>query len=258
LNAIVYSKFGVTHLMRNLQTTVPEITHRPSIGALERVAALTTATAVVAYGLSRRNVPGVFLAAAATPLAYRGLAGEWPRVGNGHSRHSARDVTRTALGGSKGIHVRESVRLEKPIDEVYRFWRHLENLPQFMNYLEAVTDLGNGRSRWVARGPAGTHVKWEAQIINEVENQLIGWESLPGGDVTTAGSVNFDTVRSGRSTQVSVHFQYAPPAGRAGSLIATVFGREPSQTVREDLRRLKQLLEAGEFPHATHESRESR
>ena len=244
--------------MRNLQTTVPEIPPRVSIGTLERVAALTTATAVVAYGLSRRSLPGVCLAAVATPIAYRGLAGEWPRAGNGHS---PRAVTRDALGGKRGVHVRESVRLEKPIDEVYRFWRNLENLPQFMNYLDAVIDLGNGRSRWLAKGPAGTQVKWDAEIINEVESQLIGWQSLPGGDLTIAGSVNFDTVRNGRSTQVSVHFQYAPPAGRAGSLIATIFGREPSQTVREDLRRLKQLLEAGEFPHAKskgHEFQESR
>jgi len=233
--------------MRNLHTTVPEITHRTSIDALERVAALTTATAVVAYGLSRRNLPGVCLAAAATPLAYRGLSGEWPRVRNGNS---TRTGTRTALAGNRGIDVRESVRLEKPIDEVYRFWRNLENLPQFMNYLDAVIDLGNGRSRWIAKGPAGTYVKWDAEVINEVENQVIGWQSLPGGDITTAGSVNFDTVRNGRSTQLSVHFQYAPPAGRAGSIIAKAFGREPSQTVREDLRRLKQLLEAGEFPHA--------
>ncbi len=234
--------------MRNMQTTLPAISHRPTIGALERVAALTTATAVVAYGLSRRSLPGVCLAAAATPIAYRGLAGDWPRTRNGHS---ARAVNRAALGGKRGVHVHESVRLEKPIDEVYRFWRNLENLPKFTNYLDEVTDRGNGRSHWVAKGPAGTRVEWDAEIINEEENKLIGWQSLPGGDVVTAGSVNFDTARNGRSTQVSVHFQYAPPAGRAGSLIATVFGREPSQTVREDLRRLKQLLEAGEFPHAT-------
>jgi uncharacterized membrane protein len=234
--------------MHNTHTAVPDRSRRTSIGALERVAALTTATAVVAYGLSRRNWPGVCLAAAATPIAYRGLAGAWPPGGNGHS---PRALTRAALGGKRGLHVRESVRLEKPMDEVYRFWRQLENLPRFMNYLEEVTDLGGGHSHWVAKGPAGTRVEWDAEIINEVENQVIGWQSLPGGDITAAGSVNFDTVRNGRNTQVSVHFQYAPPAGRAGSIIAMIFGREPSQTVREDLRRFKQLLEAGEFPHTT-------
>jgi uncharacterized membrane protein len=212
------------------------------------VAALTTATAVVAYGLTRRTLPGVALAAAATPLAYRGLAGDWPRVGNGHSTQAR---TRASLGGDRGIHVRESIRLERPIAEVYRFWRQFENLPRFMNYLEQVTDLGNRRTRWVARGPAGTRVTWDAEIINEIENKVIGWQSLPGADVVNAGSVNFDTARNGRSTQLTVHLQYAPPAGRAGSLVASTFGREPSQTIREDLRRLKQLLEAGEFPHAT-------
>ena len=230
-----------------LTTDREQMTQHTSVGTLERVAALTTATAVMAYGLSRRNIPGVFLAAAATPLAYRGLAGDWPRAGNGHS---PRERARAALGGNRGIHVRESVRLEKPIDEVYRFWRKLENLPKFMRHLAEVRDLGNGRSRWVAKGPAGSRMTWDAEVINEIENKVIGWQSLPGGDVISAGSVNFDTVRNGRSTQVSVRFQYAPPAGRAGSFLAMLFGREPSQTVREDLRRLKQLLEAGELPHA--------
>ena len=158
--------------------------------------------------------------------------------------------TRAALSGDGGIRVREAVRLEKPVDEVYRFWRRLENLPRFMTYLERVDDLGNGRSHWVAKGPAGLRVEWDAEIINEVENKVIGWRSLLGSQVTIAGSVNFDAVRHGQSSQITVHLQYAPPAGRAAALVAQLFGREPSQTVREDLRRLKQLLEAGEIPTA--------
>jgi uncharacterized membrane protein len=172
--------------------------------------------------------------------------------------------TRAELGGPRGIHVLEAVRLEKPVDEVYRFWRRFENLPRFMTYLERVDDLGERRSHWVAKGPAGMKVEWDAEIINEVENQVIGWRTLPGSQVTIAGSVNFDSVRNGEATQVTVHLQYAPPAGRAGALFAKIFGREPSQTVREDLRRFKRLLEAGEIPtaatnrspepHSTHHS----
>jgi uncharacterized membrane protein len=210
-------------------------------GDLERWASLATATAAMAYGLSRRTVPGICLAVAAAPLAYRGLAGSWP-PGAGQQGD-----TRLALSGDRGIHVRESIRLERPLEEVYRFWRRLENLPQFMTYLEQVTDLGDGRSRWVARGPAGMRVTWDAEIINEVPNSVIGWRSLPGSDVVSAGSANFDTVRGGRSTQITVHLQYAAPGGRLGAFLASVFGREPSQTIREDLRRLKQLLEAGEI-----------
>jgi uncharacterized membrane protein len=186
------------------------------------------------------------LALAATPLAYRGLVGQWPpRFTTGRAAHGD---PRVALAGDRGIHVRESVRVETPVAEVYRFWRELENLPRFMTHLERVSDLGNGRSHWVAKGPADLSIEWDAEIINEVENKVIGWRSLPGSDVVNAGSVNFSPVGAGRSTRLSVHLQYAPPAGRAGAFLAAMFGREPSQTIREDLRRLKQLLQAGEIP----------
>jgi uncharacterized membrane protein len=147
--------------------------------------------------------------------------------------------------------VRESIRLEVPLADVYRFWRRLDNLPQFMTHLDRVTEAENGTSHWVASGPAGVRVEWDAEIINEIENEVLAWRSLPGSDVVTAGSVNFGPARGGRSTQVSVHLQYAPPAGKAGAFVASLFGREPSQTVREDLRHVKQLLEAGEIPRAT-------
>jgi uncharacterized membrane protein len=120
-----------------------------------------------------------------------------------------------------------------------------------MTHLEGVTDLGNRRSHWEAKGPAHMKVEWDAEIINEVEDKVLGWRSLPGSEIVTAGAVNFSTVRGGRSTQVSVHLQYEPPARRAGALVATLFGRNPASMIREDLRHLKQLLEAGEIPRAT-------
>ena len=74
---------------------------------------------------------------------------------------------------------------------------------------------------------------------------------MPGSDIATAGSVRFTSARQGRSTQVSVHLQYAAPGGGAGRLLALVLGRDPAHMIREDLRRFKQLLEAGEIPRAT-------
>src|SRR5689334_6843762 len=181
---------------------IPASTHE-----LERWAGVAMATAVVAYGLSRRSLSGVAIAAAAAPLAYRGVTGAWPTLANG-----AAD-TRVALSGNRGVHVRESIRLEVPLDVVYGFWRRLENLPRFMSHLEDVRDLGGGRSHWVAEGPAGIPVEWDAEIINEVPNEVIGWRSIAGSDIATAGSVHFSTVRQGRSTQVTVHLQYAAPGG---------------------------------------------
>jgi uncharacterized membrane protein len=151
--------------------------------------------------------------------------------------------TRVALGGSRGSHVHESVRIERSADELYRFWRQLENLPRFMSNLEAVADLGNGRSHWVAKGPAGAKVEWDAELVNDVPDKLIGWRSLPGSEIVSAGSVHFRPTRGGRSTQVTVRLQYEPPAGKAGATVAWLLGRDPSQAIREDLRRLKQMLE---------------
>jgi uncharacterized membrane protein len=224
-----------------------EFVSRESAHELERWAGVAVATAVMAFGLSRRSMPGIVLAAAAAPVAYRTLTGEWPGFSNG----AAHTDTRTALSGSRGIHVRESVRLEVPLDEVYAFWRRLENLPRFMQHLESVTELGGGRSRWVVPGPAGATASWDADIINEIPNKVIGWRSIDGSEIATAGSVHFSTARQGRSSQVRVHLQYAAPGGHAGQLLAWALGRDPGHMVREDLRRFKRLLEAGEIPRAT-------
>ena len=159
---------------------------RVSVDELEGWASLAAASAVIVYGFSRRSVPTALLAAAAaTPIAYKGLVGTWP-FENGH----AADDTRSALAGRRGIHVRESIRLEKPVAEVYRFWRQLENLPRFMP-ISSSHRARRWRSHWVAKGPAGLRVEWDAEIINEVENKVIGWRSLPESDVVTAGSVHF-------------------------------------------------------------------
>jgi uncharacterized membrane protein len=221
-----------------------------NVGTLERLGSVATGSVLIAYALRRRAPAGLGAAAAGGLLLYRGSTGRCP-VYSGLGVSTASGNTRVALAGDRGFHVLEAIRLERPLPEIYRFWRNFENLPRFMTHLETVQDLGNGRSRWVAKGPVGVRVEWDAEIINEVENKVIGWRSLPSSELVTAGSVNFDSVRGGRSTQVTVHLQYAPPGGRLGKMIAEIFGDEPSQAIREDLRRFKWLLEAGEIPRAT-------
>ena len=108
--------------------------HSSEIQDLERWTSLAAAAAAITYGFTRRTVPGLCMAIAATPLVYKGLVGKWPF-------ENGADDTHTALSGNRGIHVRESVRLERPVHEVYGFWRRLENLPRFMSHLEQVTEL---------------------------------------------------------------------------------------------------------------------
>src|SRR5262249_30590570 len=132
-------------------------------------------------------------------------------------------------------------------EELYRFWRNFENLPRFMHNLVSVTSAGN-RSHWVARGPLGMHAEWDAEIITEEPNRLIGWRSLEGSEVATAGSVHFEPAPGGRGTQVRIEMKYDPPAGKVGTLIAKLFGESPDRQIQDDLRRFKQLMEAGEIP----------
>jgi uncharacterized membrane protein len=235
-----------------MRTTTLERTTQASkysnVGKIERWGSVAMGSALLAFGLSHRSKTGIGAAAVGATLLYRGASGQWPVYSSlGMSTADASD-TRAALSGSRGFHVREAIVIERPIEEVYRFWRSFENFPQFMNHLERVVDLGNQHSHWVAKGPAGSSVEWDAEIINEVPNKVIGWKSLPNSDLVTAGSVNFDAMRGGQSTQVTVHLQYAPPGGRLGKFVAQLFGDEPSQAIREDLHRLKRLLESGEKP----------
>jgi uncharacterized membrane protein len=142
--------------------------------------------------------------------------------------------------------VLESVTINKPVELLYRFWRNLENLPQFMRHLTSVEKVTDTISHWQAEGPAGTTVEWNAEIFNEIPNKLIAWRSLEGADVVSAGSVNFDRAADGRATRVTVHLQYSPPGGKVGAALARLFGKDGETEIREDLRRFKQMVESGD------------
>jgi uncharacterized membrane protein len=144
-----------------------------------------------------------------------------------------------------------TVTIGSPRQEVYAFWKRIENLPLFMKQLESVEDLGNGRSRWIAKTPAGGRVEWEAETVLDREGELLSWRSVPGSQVYNAGTVNFENASGGigaRGTTVKVHLELVPPGGIVGRAAARLLGPITSQQVREDLRRFKNLMEAGEIP----------
>lgn len=147
-----------------------------------------------------------------------------------------------------GVKVERVVTINREISEVYRFWRDFENLPRFMRHLESVQALGGNRSRWRARGPAGTTVEWEAELIQDRPDEWISWRSTEDARIQNSGSVRFSRAPGSRGTELRVQLQYVPPAGAIGRTIAKMFGEEPEQQIQEDLRRFKQLLETGEVP----------
>ena len=145
------------------------------------------------------------------------------------------------------IHVTKGIHINRPAEEIYRFWRDFTNLPRVMQHLELVEIMSDKRSRWCAKGPAGKRIQWEAETTEDRPNELIAWRSIDGSSVEHSGSVKFQAAPGGRGTLVRVELDYRPPAGHLGATLAKLLGEEPELQIEEDLRRLKQLMEAGEI-----------
>jgi uncharacterized membrane protein len=191
--------------------------------------ALVGGGALALLGLTRRSKSGMALAAAGGLLAYAGAKANSPK---------------------KELVAQSSVQVNCSPEQAYQFWRNFENLPLFMRHLESVTvyESNDRRSRWIAVGPLGSKIKWDAEIVSERENQSITWRSLPGSDLNLEGSVEFQAAPRDRGTLITVRVHYLPPAGAAGHTIAKFLGKDPSFLMRQDLRRFKALIETGEIP----------
>jgi uncharacterized membrane protein len=144
-------------------------------------------------------------------------------------------------------HFEESVTIDRPAQEIYDFWRDFTNLPQFMDNIKSVENLDARRSFWVIKAPAGTSVQFTSRVVDDIPGRLIAWES-EDASVPNRGRVDFESAPSGGGTIVRVTMSYDPPAGAAGKMVAKLFQREPSIQAKEDLARLKSLLE-GRLPN---------
>ncbi|MBE9015256.1 cyclase [Chroococcidiopsis sp. CCALA 051] len=198
-----------------------------------RWASLIGGGAMVLMGLQQRSLRGALLAIAGGGLAYKAA--------------TEKGDMQQALGLNQAIKVEKTVTINKPADELYRYWHNFEYLPTFMKHLKSVTVQDNKRSHWVANAPLNASVEWDAEIIEDRENEFISWTSVEGADVDNSGFVRFKPAPGNRGTEVKVVIEYAPPGGVLASAIAKLFGEEPEQQIGDDLRRFKMLMEAGEI-----------
>jgi uncharacterized membrane protein len=162
---------------------------------------------------------------------------------------AGQELTRVAaeIEDDDSIHVTSSIVISRPAEEIYKFWRDFKNLPRVMKHLESVEVIDGTRSRWVAKGPAGKHVQWEAEMTEDRPNELIAWRSIESSTVENYGAVRFEPAPGGRGTIVYVELNYRPPGGLLAATIAKLLGEEPQIQLKDDLRRLKQIMEAGEI-----------
>jgi uncharacterized membrane protein len=162
---------------------------------------------------------------------------------------TAFDVLTAARSVKAGpaVQVGASITVYSSPEEVYRFWRDFKRLPEFMYHLASVEITGDHTSHWTARAPVGQSVEWDAEIVEDRPGELIRWRSAQGARVRNAGEVRFASAPGGRGTEVRVALAYQPPAGALGVAVAKLFGEEPEQQIRDDLRRFKQVSETGEI-----------
>jgi uncharacterized membrane protein len=216
--------------------------YKPNISATARWASTVAGAALAAAGFQRSNRA---LSLLGLGLVARGTSGWCPITAAVDRDRYAYNDTKRHLGGSRGVIVEDAITIYQPVNEVYSYWHNLENLPRFMEHLEEVRVTDRLHSHWVARGPLGVRVEWDAEIINDIPPSLLSWKSVGEPDVVSAGSVRFKAVGD-HATEVYVKLQYDPPAGKLGATVAWLFGEDPQRQIAEDLRRFKQLLETGE------------
>jgi uncharacterized membrane protein len=149
---------------------------------------------------------------------------------------------------SRGVvHFKRSLIINRPREELYRLWHDFEQLPTIMSHVISVRVENDRRSHWVAKGPAGSQVEWDAEVIEDRPNEIITWRSLENADVESFGSVRFERATGGRGTLVRIELKYRPPAGKFGAMIAKLFGQSPEKQIAVDLLRFKQRIETGEI-----------
>jgi uncharacterized membrane protein len=227
-----------------------------NVGDAERLLSVLGGAALALMAARRRGAAGAALALVGGTLLHRGTTGRCVVYGalgldtsdGEHGMLERRHGPAAVLDAAKATRVERSVTIQRDAGELYAFWRRLDNLPRVMRHLDRVTELSPTRSRWRAKAPAGQRVEWEAEIINDIPGELISWRSVEEATVPNAGSVHFTPATGGRGTVVRVVLEYEPPVGPLGALAARVVHEEPDTQVREDLRRFKRMMEAGEAP----------
>ena len=220
-------------------------TTKKNVGNLERWITTFAGLALTAYGLKKRSSKGGLLSAAAGGgLLFRGLSGHsflYDAFGINRANRTENPIVSVPHG--EGIKVEHVITIDRKPDELYHFWRNLENLPLVMKHLESVTVLDDEHSHWVAKAPAGQVVEWDAVIHNEIENELIAWRSIDGSEIDHAGSVEFTENGMG-GTDLKIVLNYRPPAGKIGAIIAKILGEEPARQIEQDLAQFKSMIEA--------------
>jgi len=204
------------------------------LGKTERAISALGGSLLV-YFVSRKHKRETLLLAGGGYLLYRAISGKCPI--STAIRERGRDHR------PSNINVRTQVTVNSPREEVYAFWRRLENLPLFMKHIESVDELSDTVSAWKVRIPGGLgDIRWEADIVRDIENTEISWQSAPGASIENAGKINFSDAPSG-ATRIDVMISYRAPMGVLGERLSRLLTPVFREMIEKDIQGFKQFME---------------
>lgn len=250
-----------------------------SVNNIEQIAAVAGGGALLFYYLRKVSLADALLVGAAGALIYRGVTNRpfniKAAIGTERLTEEIQSLTERAKGWAQGwadefkgkierfrgqsgpIQVEKSIVIAKSPEELYAFWRNFENLPNIMSHLESVTGTRGKRSHWVAKGPAGVPIEWDAEIMEDKKNEMISWRALADADVPNEGTVYFKKAGDGQ-TELRVSMEYTLPGGEIGAALAEFFGEDPARKIEDDLNNFKEAVEGGEIMLGADKSYKSR
>lgn len=206
---------------------------KKNVSTLERIAMITSGGYLLYKGLSQEN-KSVAKIGSGGAMLLRGISGYCPV-------YDAVDHLKNDK--SSNVNIRINSVIDRPVNEVYSFWRDFENLPKFMTHIESVKPLNYTTSKWTAKGPAGIGtLSWKAEIVKDEKDRLISWNSLPDSSIQNAGKIVFRP--SGNGTEIIVTISYHAPLGIAGEGAAKLLNPYFEKLVKEDILNFKTYLES--------------
>jgi len=225
--------FRKTRDKKTAKSIIPGLT--VNVGKVERILMVAAGSYLLYKALKGREKNTSKTLAAGTML-FRGVSGYCPVYDA---------VAKSGTLKATNVNIRTSVQINRPVTEVYDFWRKLENLPQFMSHLKKVDEIDSITSEWTANGPAGIgQVSWSAQILMDEPREMLSWCSLPGSTIYNAGKVVFKELGVNK-TEIDVTISYHAPLGVAGEAAAKLLNPMFESMVKKDIESLKTILEAG-------------
>lgn len=209
-----------------------------NVGNTERIISAFGGGFLLFDALAKRNI-SILEALVGGYMLFRGATGYCPL-------HSAIEDN-AAHEHSDNINTRVDLAVKRPRQDLYDFWRKLENLPLFMNHIQSVKELNGSTSEWIATGPAGMGtLKWKAEIVKDIPGKLLGWRSLPGAPIVNAGKVEFQDLDEDY-TLLHVVISYKAPLGVPGKELSRLLNPMFKDMVMKDVLNFKEYMESSEI-----------